>query len=251
MQYDAPRREDAGGRPRQRVDGRRRRQDDHLHPARRRQVLVGQSGARRRRGLFLEARRGAQQVAGLPPDPARLDPGEYRRRWSRPTATRSSSSMPATSPRPSCSTCWPRVRPRSSTQSTVQANEASGDMGNAWLKANSAGTGPFVLKASARPRSSTSTANPDYFRGAPAMKSVIIRHVAEAGDPAAAAGVGRRRHRQEPDAGPDRRPRRQGQDQGRDLSAGRRALPVLQPEDEALQPEAVWEAAAISSTTRA
>ena len=27
---------------------------------------------------------------------------------------------------------------------TVKANEANGDMGNAWLKANSAGTGPFV-----------------------------------------------------------------------------------------------------------
>jgi len=30
---------------------------------------------------------------------------------------------------------------------TVQANEANGDMGNAWLKANSAGTGAFILKA--------------------------------------------------------------------------------------------------------
>ena len=29
---------------------------------------------------------------------------------------------------------------------TVQANEADGDMGNAWLKANSAGTGPFIAE---------------------------------------------------------------------------------------------------------
>jgi peptide/nickel transport system substrate-binding protein len=63
---------------------------------------------------------------------------------------------------------------------TVQANEASGDMGNAWLKANSAGTGPFVLKAFRPGEILNMAANPDYFGGAPAMKAVIIRHVAEA-----------------------------------------------------------------------
>jgi peptide/nickel transport system substrate-binding protein len=63
---------------------------------------------------------------------------------------------------------------------TVQANEANGDMGNAWLKANSAGTGPFSLKAFRPGEILNLAANPDYFGGAPAMKSVIIRHVAEA-----------------------------------------------------------------------
>jgi peptide/nickel transport system substrate-binding protein len=63
---------------------------------------------------------------------------------------------------------------------TVQANEADGDMGNAWLKANSAGTGPFVLKAFRPGEILNMAANPEYFGGAPAMKAVIIRHVAEA-----------------------------------------------------------------------
>ena len=63
---------------------------------------------------------------------------------------------------------------------TVQANEASGDMGNAWLKANSAGTGAFILKAFRPAEIINLEANPNYFLGAPAIKGVIIRHVAEA-----------------------------------------------------------------------
>jgi len=63
---------------------------------------------------------------------------------------------------------------------TVQANEKDGDMGNAWLKANSAGTGPFVLKAYRPAEIINLEANPNYFLGAPAIKGVIIRHVAEA-----------------------------------------------------------------------
>lgn len=63
---------------------------------------------------------------------------------------------------------------------TVMANEVSGDMGNAWLKANSAGTGPFVLKAYRPAEIINLEANPNYFKGAPALKGVIIRHVAEA-----------------------------------------------------------------------
>jgi peptide/nickel transport system substrate-binding protein len=65
-------------------------------------------------------------------------------------------------------------------QVTVAAHDANGDMGNAWLKANSAGTGPFILKAFRPNEIINLAANPDYFGGAPAMKSVIIRHVAEA-----------------------------------------------------------------------
>ena len=63
---------------------------------------------------------------------------------------------------------------------TVQANEAGGDMGNAWLKANSAGTGAFILKAFRPAEIINLEANPNYFLGAPAIKGVIIRHVAEA-----------------------------------------------------------------------
>jgi peptide/nickel transport system substrate-binding protein len=62
----------------------------------------------------------------------------------------------------------------------VQGHEENGDMGNAWLKGNSAGTGPFVLRAYRPAEIINMTANPNYFGGAPAMKSVIIRHVAEA-----------------------------------------------------------------------
>jgi peptide/nickel transport system substrate-binding protein len=63
---------------------------------------------------------------------------------------------------------------------TVMANEANGDMGNAWLNANSAGSGPFVIRAYRPAEIINLDANPDYFKGAPAVKSVIIRHVAEA-----------------------------------------------------------------------
>lgn len=63
---------------------------------------------------------------------------------------------------------------------TVMANEANGDMGNAWLNANSAGSGAFSL-ADYRPGEIIRlAANENYYKGAPAMKSVIIRHVAEA-----------------------------------------------------------------------
>ncbi|KAB0678794.1 ABC transporter substrate-binding protein [Aureimonas leprariae] len=65
-------------------------------------------------------------------------------------------------------------------EATVASHEESGDMGNAWLKANSAGTGPFVLKTYRPAELLNLAANPNYFGGAPALKSVIIRHVAEA-----------------------------------------------------------------------
>jgi peptide/nickel transport system substrate-binding protein len=63
---------------------------------------------------------------------------------------------------------------------TAQANEKDGDMGNAWLNANSAGTGPFKLRTYRKAEILALDANPDYFLGAPAMQHVIIRHVAEA-----------------------------------------------------------------------
>ncbi len=63
---------------------------------------------------------------------------------------------------------------------TVHANEANGDSGNTWLKSNSAGTGPFVLRTFRPAEIINLRANPNYFGGAPAMKTLIIRHVAEA-----------------------------------------------------------------------
>jgi len=63
---------------------------------------------------------------------------------------------------------------------TVMQNEKDGDLGNAWLNANSAGTGPFKLRTFRPGEMLTLDANPDYFGGAPKMKSVIVRHVAEA-----------------------------------------------------------------------
>jgi len=63
---------------------------------------------------------------------------------------------------------------------TVKAQALDGDMGNGWLNRNSAGTGPFKLRTYRPAELLIMDANPDYFGGAPAMESVIIRHVAEA-----------------------------------------------------------------------
>ncbi len=63
---------------------------------------------------------------------------------------------------------------------TVMENETDGDLGNAWLNANSAGSGPFKLRVYRPAELLTLDANADYFNGAPAISSVLIRHVAEA-----------------------------------------------------------------------
>lgn len=63
---------------------------------------------------------------------------------------------------------------------TVMEHEENGDMGNAWLNANSAGSGAFSLADYRAGEIIRLEANPDYFKGAPAVNSVIIRHVAEA-----------------------------------------------------------------------
>nr|WP_319249307.1 ABC transporter substrate-binding protein [uncultured Celeribacter sp.] len=72
------------------------------------------------------------------------------------------------------------ARPASIVDSVLVAeNEVDGDMGNAWLNANAAGSGPFTLQRYAAGQMVRLQANPDYFNGAPAIDSVIIRHVAE------------------------------------------------------------------------
>jgi peptide/nickel transport system substrate-binding protein len=63
---------------------------------------------------------------------------------------------------------------------TVMSHETNGDMGNAWLNANSAGSGAFSLRTYRPAETLILDANPNYFKGAPAIKSVVIRHVAEA-----------------------------------------------------------------------
>lgn len=62
----------------------------------------------------------------------------------------------------------------------AQENDVDGDMGNAYLNRNSAGTGPFKLRTYRPAEMLIMDANADYFGGAPAMDSVIIRHVGEA-----------------------------------------------------------------------
>ncbi|MGJ8545990.1 MAG: ABC transporter substrate-binding protein [Sulfitobacter sp.] len=62
----------------------------------------------------------------------------------------------------------------------VEENAVDGDMGNAWLNENAAGSGPFVLERYAPAQMIRMSANDSYFSGAPKIESVIIRHVAEA-----------------------------------------------------------------------
>jgi peptide/nickel transport system substrate-binding protein len=63
---------------------------------------------------------------------------------------------------------------------TAMANEVNGDMGNAWLNRNSAGTGPFQLRQYRPGEMLALTANAKYWNGVPAMKQVVVRHVPEA-----------------------------------------------------------------------
>ena len=61
----------------------------------------------------------------------------------------------------------------------VMANEEDGDLGNAWLATNSAGSGPYSLQGWKPNESVTLVSNSDYYAGAPAMERVIVRHVQE------------------------------------------------------------------------
>jgi peptide/nickel transport system substrate-binding protein len=62
---------------------------------------------------------------------------------------------------------------------TVMANEVDGDMGNEWLKTNSAGSGPYQVVSWKPNESVTLKANEEFHMGAPAMKRVIVRHIQE------------------------------------------------------------------------
>lgn len=61
----------------------------------------------------------------------------------------------------------------------VLENEVGGDMGNTWLKTNSAGSGAYKVR-SWKPNESVSLdSNPDFYLGEPAMKRVVVRHIQE------------------------------------------------------------------------
>lgn len=62
---------------------------------------------------------------------------------------------------------------------TVMEHEQDGDMGNAWLNTNSAGSGPFSMQTYRPAEIVRLQANEEYFKDGPFMDSVILRHVAE------------------------------------------------------------------------
>ncbi|MBV8189417.1 MAG: ABC transporter substrate-binding protein [Alphaproteobacteria bacterium] len=59
------------------------------------------------------------------------------------------------------------------------AHETNGDMGNGWLKTNSAASGAFRLVAWKANESVSLEANPEFRLGAPSLKRVVVRHVPE------------------------------------------------------------------------
>ncbi len=61
----------------------------------------------------------------------------------------------------------------------VMANAKDGDFGNAWLKANSAGSGAYSVRAYRPNEQYALEANASWYKGAPKNKRVIVRHVAE------------------------------------------------------------------------
>lgn len=61
----------------------------------------------------------------------------------------------------------------------VMAHENDGDMGNEWLRTNTAGSGAYRLGSWKPNESATLISNPDFYLGAPAMERVVVRHVQE------------------------------------------------------------------------
>ena len=60
----------------------------------------------------------------------------------------------------------------------VLSHEQNGDMGNGWLKTNSAGSGPFVVRSARASELVALDANPNHPRTGK-LKRIIIRHVAD------------------------------------------------------------------------
>lgn len=62
---------------------------------------------------------------------------------------------------------------------TAMANEADGDMGNAWLRTNTAGSGPYKVVSWKPSESVLMDLNPKYGGEKPAMERVIVQHIQE------------------------------------------------------------------------
>jgi peptide/nickel transport system substrate-binding protein len=62
---------------------------------------------------------------------------------------------------------------------TAMEHEKDGDLGYAWLKTNTAGSGAFTLKSWKPNESVVLESSPSYRGGEPAMKRVVLRHVPE------------------------------------------------------------------------
>ena len=62
---------------------------------------------------------------------------------------------------------------------TVMANEVDGDMGNAWLKANSAGTGAYVLLSFKPNEGYVLERREGHWRGDAPMKPIFMQHIPE------------------------------------------------------------------------
>lgn len=61
----------------------------------------------------------------------------------------------------------------------VMEHDVDGDLGNSWLKTNTAGSGAYKLVSWKPNESVTLEANPDFYVGAPEMERVIVRHIQE------------------------------------------------------------------------
>jgi peptide/nickel transport system substrate-binding protein len=61
----------------------------------------------------------------------------------------------------------------------VMSHETNGDLGNAWMKTNYAGSGPFFLKEWKPNESLSLTTNKNYWGGVPKIKRVLIKNVTE------------------------------------------------------------------------
>ena len=62
---------------------------------------------------------------------------------------------------------------------TVMANEVGGDLGNEWLKSNSAGTGAYVLRSFKPNEGYVLEAREGHWRGDAKIRNVFMRHVPE------------------------------------------------------------------------
>ena len=61
----------------------------------------------------------------------------------------------------------------------IQKHEKNGDLGYGWLKTSSAGSGPFRLRQWKANDSVAMEAFPGYRHGAPKLRRVVVRHIAE------------------------------------------------------------------------